>query len=82
MYLKKIYDSLDTMDIALNTLIKGDIFCLEDMEFGIKKLANGKVRDIEVYWVEIFKMERYIFIPHIHKRLNLVVKHDFPKLWT
>jgi len=36
------------MGAILNTPIEEDIF-LEDMEFGIKKLANGKSKDIESF---------------------------------
>lgn len=81
IYLKNIYDSRDIMGTILNTLIKEDIFSLEDMEFWIKCLSNGKIRDIEGYQVEIFKMERSILIPSIHKPLNLIVKQGFPKPW-
>jgi len=55
-------------------------FSLENVECGINKLANGKAKDIEGYQTEIFKMGKFIFIPHLHKLLNLVVKHGFPKL--
>lgn len=65
----------------LNTPTKDDIFSLEDVQFGINKLANEKAKDIEDYRAEIFKMGKYILIPHLHKFLNLVVKHGFPKIW-
>ena len=55
-YLKKLYDSPDTMGTILNAPIKDDIFSLEDIEFGINKLAKGKAKDIEGYQAEIFKM--------------------------
>lgn len=43
------------MGTIFNTLIKEDIFSLEDVEFGIKQLSSGKVRDNEGYKVEIWK---------------------------
>jgi hypothetical protein len=46
-------------------------FC---MKFMVKRLANGKAKDIEGYQAEIFKIEVSILIPHIHKLFNLVVK--------
>ena len=79
-YLKSLYLYLDTMRSILNTLIKEDLFSLEDMEFEIKKLTNGKSRDIEGYQAEIFKIGRFILIPKIHKLLNLAIKHDSPSL--
>jgi len=81
-YIKKLYDSMDTMDTILNTPIKDDIFSLEDIESRINKLTNGKAKYIEGHQVEILKMGKYILIPHLHKLLKLVVKHGFPKLWT
>ena len=50
------------MGTILNTLINEDILSLEDVEFNIKNLANGKVRDIEGYQAEISKMGRSILI--------------------
>jgi hypothetical protein len=44
------------------------------MKFMVKRLANGKAKDIEGYQAEIFKIEVSILIPHIHKLFNLVVK--------
>lgn len=70
------------MRSILNTHIEEGIFSLEDVDFGIKKLSNGKAMDSEGYQVENFKMGESIIIPHIHKLLNMVGKHGFPKPWT
>ena len=56
-----------------------EFFSLDDIEFGVKRLANGKAKDIEGYQAEIFKIGGTILIPHIHKLFNLVVKHGFLK---
>ena len=53
---------------------KEEVFYLDDIEFGIKKLVNGKAKDIEDYQDEIFKIRGPILISHIHKLFNLVVK--------
>jgi hypothetical protein len=58
---------------------KEEVFYLDDIEFGVKWLTNGKAEDIEGYQAEIFKIEGPILIPHIHKLFNLVVKKGFPK---
>ena len=81
-YLKKLYDSPNTMDTILNTPIKEDIFSLEDVAFGINKLTHGQAKDIEGYQAEIFKMGISILVAHLHKILNLATKYGFPKLWT
>ena len=70
------------MGTTLNTPIMEDVFSLEDIESGINKLANGKAKDIEGYQAEILIMGIYIVILHSHELLNLVVKYDFPQLWT
>jgi hypothetical protein len=54
-------------------------FSLDDIEFRVKSLTNGKAKDIEGYQDEIFKIGGPILIPHIHKLFNLIVKKGFPK---
>ena len=69
------------MGTTLITPIKEDVFSLDDIESGTNKLANGKAKDIEGYQAKILKMGRSILIPYLHKLLNLVVAHGFPRLW-
>ena len=70
---------MDTLPIVS---IKEEVFSLDDIEFRVKRLANGKAKDIEGYQDENFKIGWPILIPHIHNLFNLVVKHGFPKPWT
>jgi hypothetical protein len=70
---------MDTIPIVPT---KDEVFSLDDIEFRVKWLANGKAKDIEGYQAEIFKIGGPILIPHIHKLFNLEVKHGFPKPWT
>jgi len=51
-----------------------EIFSLDDIEFGVKWLANRKAKDIEEYQAEIYKIGGPILIPHIHKLFNLGIK--------
>jgi hypothetical protein len=44
---------MDTIPIVPT---KEEVFSLDDIEFGVKRLANGKVKDIEGYQAEIFKI--------------------------
>jgi hypothetical protein len=67
---------MDTIPIVPT---KDEFFSLDDIEFRVKRLANGKTKDIEDYQAAIFKIEGPILIPHIHKLFNLVVKQRFPK---
>jgi hypothetical protein len=60
---------------------KEEVFSLDDIEFGVKRLTNGKAKDIEGYQDESFKIGGPILIPHMHKLFNLVVKQGFPKPW-
>jgi hypothetical protein len=69
---------MDTIPIVPT---KEEVFSLDDIEFGVKQLANGKAKDIEGYQAEIFKIGGPILIPHIHKLFNLAVKQGFPKPW-
>jgi hypothetical protein len=69
------------MDTILIVPTKEEVFTLDDIEFGVKQLANGKAKDIQGYQDEIFKIGGPILIPHIHKLFNLTVKQGFPKPW-
>jgi hypothetical protein len=48
---------------------KEEVFYLYDIEFGVKRFANGKAKDIEGYQAEIFKIGGPILIPHIHNNV-------------
>ena len=51
-----------------------EVFQLEDNDFGVKHLENGKFKDIEEYEAKILKIEGTVVIPHILKLFNLGVK--------
>ena len=78
MSLYEFPNSVDTIPIVP---IEDKVFSLDDIEFRVKRLANGKSKDIEEYEVSIFKIRGPILIPHIHKLFNLAVKEGFPKPW-
>ena len=69
---------MDTIPIVPT---KEEVFSLDDIEFEVKRLTNGKAKDIEGYQAETFKIGGPILIPHIHKIFNLAVKKGFPKPW-
>jgi hypothetical protein len=81
-YLKSIYEFPNAMDTIPIVPTKEEFYSLDDIEFGVKWLANGNAKDIEGYQDEILKIGEPILIPHIHKLFNLAVKHGFPKPWT
>ena len=76
-YLKNIYESPNVIDNFETSLTTEEIFSLEDKDFGVKHLANGKDKDIEGY-----QDGGPVLIPHIHKLFNQAVKQGFPKPWT
>jgi hypothetical protein len=73
-YLKIIYEFPNAMDTIPIVPTNEEAFSLDDIEFGVERLANGKAKDIEGYQAEIFKIGGPILIPHIHKLLNLAIK--------
>ena len=81
-YLKKIYDSSNVIDNFETLLTTEEVFSLKEIDFGVKRLANGKAKDIEGYQAEILKIGGPVLIPHIHKLFNQAVKQGFPKPWT
>ena len=70
------------MDTILIVPTKEEVFSLDDIELGVKRLAKGKTKDIKGYQAKKIKIRGSILIPHIHKLFNLAVKHGFPKPWT
>ena len=81
-YLKRIYEFPNVIDKFETLLTMEGFFSSEDMDFGVKRLENGKAKGIEGYQAEILKIGGLVLIPHIHKLFNQVVKQGFPKPWT
>jgi hypothetical protein len=81
-YLKNIYKSHSVRRKNSKSVYKKSCFSIEDINFGVKRLTNGKYKDIEGDQTEILKIGGPILIPNIHKLFNLVVKKGFPKSWT
>ena len=48
-YIKNIYESPNVIDNFETLLTTKEVFSLEDIDFGVKRLANGKAKDIEGY---------------------------------
>jgi hypothetical protein len=67
------------MDTITDVPTKNEVFSMDDLEFWVKWLTNGKSKYIEGYQVEISKIRGPILIPHRHKLFILVVKQGFPK---
>jgi hypothetical protein len=81
-YLKSFYESPNVIDTIPIVPTNDEVFFFNDIDFGVKRVANGKAKDIEGYQAQIFKIEGPILISHIHKLFNLVVQQGFPKPWT
>ena len=80
--LKILYEFHNAIDTIRIVSTEDEVYSLDDIDFRVKQLANGKAKDIEGYQAEIFKTGGPILIPHIQKLFNLAVKKVFPKLWT
>jgi len=59
-----------------------EFFSLEEIDFGLNRLENGKTKDTEGYQAEILNIGGPVLIPHIYKLFNQAVKQGFPKPWT
>jgi hypothetical protein len=55
-YLKSLYDFPNANGTIPIVPTKEEVFSLNDIEFGVKWLSNGKAKDIEGYQAEIFKI--------------------------
>ena len=79
-YLKNIYESSNIRDNIQTLITMKDVFSLEDIDFGVKHLANEKAKGIEGYQAEILKIGGSVLILHIPKLFNLTVTQRFPYL--
>ena len=48
-HLKNIYESPTVIDKFEALITTEEVFSLEDIDYGVKRLANGKSKDIEGY---------------------------------
>jgi len=62
-YFKKLYESPIVMNNFETLLTTKKVFSLEEIDFGLNRLENGKVRDIEGYHAEILKIGGFVLIP-------------------
>jgi hypothetical protein len=81
-YLKKLNESPNIMDKMSNSSTKDEVFSIQDIKFGVKRLSKGKTKEIEGYQDEILKIGGPVFIPHIYKLFNLAIQQGFLKPWT
>ena len=70
-YLKSIYEFPNAMDTIHIVPTKDEVFSLDEIEFEVKRLANGKAKDILGYQAKNIKIKEPILIPHIHILFNL-----------
>ena len=77
-----LYESPNGIDNFETLLTMEEVFSLEDIDFGVKRLTNGKAKEIKGYQIEILKIGGLVLNPHIHKLFNQAVKQGFPKPWT
>jgi hypothetical protein len=64
-YLKSIYEFPNALYTFQNVPIDDEVFSMEDIEFGIKQLTNGKNNNIESYQVaKILNQRAYTYPSH------------------
>ena len=70
------WDQLNIHDPSTFSTTK-EVFSLEDIDFGVKCLANGKTKDIEGYQAKKLKIGGHVLILYIYKLFNIAVKQGF-----
>jgi hypothetical protein len=81
-YLENIYESPNVTDNIPNSSTKDEVFYIDDIKFGIKRLSKGKSKDIEGYQDEALKIGGPTLISNLHKLFNLAIQQGFQKPWT
>jgi hypothetical protein len=59
-----------------------ELFTVDGIKQGIKKLASGKAEDIDGLQAEFLKWGVELLAPHITGIFNRVIQHGFPGEWT
>jgi hypothetical protein len=55
-YVKSLYEFPNSIDTILIVPTEDEVFSLDEIEFWVKQLANGKAKDIEGYQGKNFKI--------------------------
>jgi hypothetical protein len=62
--------------------IDTELFTVQEVEMGIKRLGAGKAKDLDELQVEYLKWGLKILSPHITKIFNNIIQQGFPTDWT
>ena len=81
-YVRQLYEQDPKVEPPplVNTDI--ELFMLQEVDMGIKKLGVGKAKDLVKLQAEYLKWDLKILAPHITKNFNNIIQHGFPTNWT
>jgi len=81
-YTRLLYERLQKKDTPPIVEASMELFTVDDIKQGIKKLASGKVEDIDGLQAEFLKWGVELLAPHIKEIFNGVIQDGFPEEWT
>jgi hypothetical protein len=81
-YARLLYERVHEKDTPPIVKTSVELITMGDIKQGIKKLASGKVEDIDGLQVEFLKWGVELLEPHIKGIFNRVIQDVFLKEWT
>lgn len=77
-YTKQLYEQVPKVDPSPLVNIDTELFMVQEIEMGIKKLGVGKAKDLVQLQAEYLKWGSKIRAPHITKIFNNIIQQGLP----
>jgi hypothetical protein len=81
-YARLLYEQVHKKDTPPIVKTSVELFIVDDIKQGIKKLASSKAEDIDELQVEFLKWGVELLTPHIKRIFNGAIQDDFLGEWT
>jgi hypothetical protein len=79
-YARQLYEQDAKVDPPPLVNIDTELFTMQEVEMGIKRLGAGKAKDLDELQVEYLKWGLKILSPHITKIFNNIIQQGFPQI--
>ena len=81
-YARQLYEQVPKVDPPPLVNTDTELFTVQEVEMGIKKLGVGKAKDLAELQAEYLKWGSKILAPHITKIFNNIIQQGLPTDWT
>jgi len=81
-YARQLYEQVPKVDPLPLVNTDTELFTVQEIEMGIKKLGVGKAKDLAELQAEYLRWGSKILAPHITKIFNNIIQQGLPTDWT